>query len=452
MNAIALAAAIRSGAMTAEAAVRGVLTDIARRDPALNAFALVDPDRALAEARALDVELRAGHVRGPLHGVPIAYKDLFVLAGLSTSCGTTIPDYFRSDECDVAVRLRTEGLVTIGKLKMTELAMGTFGENYAQGTPRNPWDAARIPGGSSSGSAVAIAAGLIPLAVGSDTGGSIRIPAACCGIWGLKPTYDRVSRRGAMPLAPSLDHVGPMARTPDDLTVLFTAMTGDRGAAASGRDDRPVVAVALEGYFDGCHPDVVTGIQDALRVFARSGAIVERLQFDPGPLSDATTVIARHEAALEHGSTLRKWPGALQAFTRARLEHGLAIEHVEYREALATVARLRGEIIGTVFVRADVLVAPIIPEPPLVLAEATAGTPAEVQARMARFSRFARLFNGLGVPTLTVPCGISSTGLPIAFQMAGRPGDDLRLLAIGSRWAAYAPPAPTPPGLPANGT
>ncbi|HJR62186.1 MAG TPA: amidase, partial [Gemmatimonadaceae bacterium] len=268
----------------------------------------------------------------------------------------------------------------------------------------------------------------------------------CCGIWGLKPTYDRVSRRGVMPLAPSLDHVGPMARTPGDLALMLAAMTGERATAGHDRKDRVTVAVALEDYFDGCHPEVVAGIEGAAKIFARSGAVVERLSFAPGALPDATAVIARHEAALEHGAMLREHPEALQAFTRARLETGLAIPPVEYREALAAVERLRTEILRSVFSRTDILVAPIIPEPPPELAEVTAGTPSEVQARMTQFSRFARLFNALGVPTLTVPCGVSSTGLPLAFQMVGRPGEDMRLLAIGTRWAACAP-APMPPGV-----
>jgi aspartyl-tRNA(Asn)/glutamyl-tRNA(Gln) amidotransferase subunit A len=452
MTAAALAAAVRSGATTAEAATRRRLDRIARLDPALGAFVAVDPDRALAEARALDAEVRAGRVRGPLHGVPVAYKDLCVVAGLPTRCGTAARDYFPGGgESDVVGRLRAAGAVTLGKVTMTELAMGTFGENRAQGTPRNPWDAARVPGGSSSGSAVAVAAGLAPLAVGSDTGGSIRIPAACCGLWGLKPTYDLVSRGGVMPLAPSLDHLGPFARTPEDLGLALAAMTGGAPApAAPPSASRVVVGVARDGYFGDCHAAVEAALDEAERTLARAGAAVERLPVpDPGALMDATTVIVRREAALAHGAALRERPEDLQPFTRARLEAGLAIPDADYRAALAALARLRAEFLAAVFARVDVLLAPIVPEPPPALAEVTAGTPAEVQARMTRWSRFARIFNGLGVPTLAVPCGLSADGLPVAVQAAARPGEDRALLALAARWDTARGAAPlVPPNFP----
>jgi len=446
----ALAAAIRSGATSAEAVTRRLLDRIARLDPSLGAFAVVDADRALAEARALDAELCAGRARGPLHGVPVAYKDLCVVAGLPTSCGTALRDYFPGEgESEVVARLRAAGAVTLGKATMSELAMGTFGENRVQGTPRNPWDAARVPGGSSSGSAVAVAAGLAPLAVGSDTGGSIRIPAACCGVWGLKPTYDLVSRRGVMPLSPALDHLGPLARTLGDLALALAAMTGATDAAAPPAAGRAVVGVARDGEFGDCHVEVDAAIEDAVKRFTRCGAEpVSYAPPDPRALMDATTIVVRREAALAHGRMLRERPEALQPFTRARLDTGLAIADADYREALAALARLRAEFLAAVFTRVDLLLAPIVPEPPPVLAEVTAGEPAEVQARMTRFSRFARLFNGLGVPTLTVPCGVSADGLPLAFQLAARPDEDRALLALAARWdAARGAPALMPPNF-----
>ena len=196
-GAAAIVAAIREGRTTAAAQVRRSLDRIARLDAETGAFVTVDAERALRQAATLDAEHAAGRLRGSLHGVPIAYKDLCFIRGLPNTCGTAAPDYWVANEdCTVARRLTAAGAITLGKVRMTELAMGTFGVNEAQGTPRNPRAPDRVPGGSSSGSAVAVAAGFVPVAIGTDTGGSIRIPAACCGVVGLKPTYGRVSCRG----------------------------------------------------------------------------------------------------------------------------------------------------------------------------------------------------------------------------------------------------------------
>src|SRR5438552_8532740 len=208
-------------------ATRACLDRIERLDGRIHAFITIDAEGALATARTLETELAAGRSRGPLHGDPLAYKDLCHVPGLPTSCGTKTREYFvDARECEAVRRLRRAGAVGLGKLNMTELALGPFGDNPHHGDAQNPWRPGCAAGGSSSGGGVAVAAGLVLGAVGSDTGGSIRLPAACCGIVGLKPTYGRVSRAGAMPLSWSLDHLGPIARTVADAALMLGAMAG----------------------------------------------------------------------------------------------------------------------------------------------------------------------------------------------------------------------------------
>ena len=231
LTAAAMADAVRAKRVSPVELVRECLARIERRNPVLRAFITVDADGALAAARALEAEAVAGRFRGPLHGVPVAHKDLCVIPGLPTSCGTRTRDYFRSGvPCTAATRLAAAGAILLGKTNMTELAMGPFGDNAHHGDVQNPWKPGHAAGGSSSGSAAAVAAGLVAGAIGSDTGGSIRLPAACCGVVGLKPTYGRVSRAGVMPLSWTMDHIGPLAATVTDAALLFTAMAGHDGA------------------------------------------------------------------------------------------------------------------------------------------------------------------------------------------------------------------------------
>src|SRR5947209_19648833 len=234
-------------------ATRACLDRIERLDGGIHAFITVDAEGALATARALETELSAGVSRGPLHGVPLAYKDLCHVPGLPTSCGTRTRDYFTSEiECTAVARLTAAGAVTLGKLNMTELALGPFGDNPHHGDVDNPWKAGHVSGGSSSGSGAAVAAGLAFGALGSDPGGSIRLPAACCGIVGLKPTYGRVSRAGAMPLSWSMDHLGPLTRTVADTALLLEIVAGhDPRDATSSRRGVPYYQRMLESPVAG---------------------------------------------------------------------------------------------------------------------------------------------------------------------------------------------------------
>ena len=460
-----LARAIASRKISPVEATQECLARIERHDARIRAFITVDAEGALAAARACEAELIAGRSRGPLHGVPLAYKDLCHVPGLPTSCGTRTPEYFTSPiECTAVARLREAGAVTLGKLNMTELAMGPFGDNAHHGDVQNPWKTGHCAGGSSSGSAAAVAAGFALAALGTDTGGSIRLPAACCGIVGLKPTYGRVSRAGAMPLSWSLDHLGPLTRTVADAAALLALVAGhDPRDATSSRRGVPYYERLLESpitglrvgipenyYFDGITDEMEVAVRAAVRVLEELGARATPVRLpDPQPVVDVCNVIARSEAATVHARLVRERPHEVQPAVRLRLETGFHISAYDYLQALRLRARIARDFVQGVFGEVDALVFPVIPEPAPALEAAKAGTVAEVVARMGRFSRFTRPFNGLGLPALALPCGFSADGRPLALQIVGRPFDEATVLRVGhayqqaTAWHRRRPDSPT---------
>ena len=443
-------------------ATQTCLDRIARLDGRIHAFITVDAERALATARALEDELAAGRSRGPLHGVPLAYKDLCHVPGLPTSCGTKTREYFTSPiECTAVARLRAAGAVTLGKLNMTELAMGPFGDNAHHGDVQNPWKSGHCSGGSSSGSGAAVAAGFALGTLGSDTGGSIRLPAACCGIVGLKPTYGRVSRAGVMPLSWSMDHLGPLTRTVADAALLLEVVAGyDPHDATSSRRGVPYYQRMLESpigglrvgipenfFFDGITPDMDAAVRAAAEVLAGLGALVSPIRVpDPRTLTDIGNVISRSESAALHARLARDRPHELQPAVRTRLEIGFHISAHDYLQALRLRSRLAREFIAEVFAEVDALVVPVIPEPAPALETAKAGSVDEVVTRMGRFSRLTRPFNTLGLPALTLPCGFSSDRRPLALQIVGRAFDEATTLRLGhayqqaTAWHHEGPP------------
>ena len=445
-----LADAIRTRRISSVEAVQARLDRIAKLDGALRSFIAVDGEGAMAAARALDADAAAGRWRGPLHGVPVAYKDLCHVAGLPTSCGTKTPDYFRGPhECTVVVRLREAGAVTLGKLNMTELALGPFGDNAHHGDVQNPWRHGHVSGGSSSGSGAAVAAGFATGAIGSDTGGSIRLPAAACGIVGLKPTYGRVSRAGAMPLSWSLDHLGPMTRTVRDAAVMLGVIAGHdaRDATTSRRAvpdyvatlDAPVqglrIGVPENYYFEGVSADVETAVREAGGVLEAAGARLSPITLpDPTPLNGIANVIARSESAVIHERLARERPHELQPAVRARLEVGFHISAHDYLQASRLRAQLTRQFVRDVFADVDVLITPTLPQPAPTYADAKAGSVDEVVRRMGRYSRLTRPFNALGLPALTVPCGFSRDGLPLGLQIVGRPFAEATVLRLGEAY------------------
>jgi aspartyl-tRNA(Asn)/glutamyl-tRNA(Gln) amidotransferase subunit A len=461
-----LAGAIRGGKISPVEATQECLGRIGRLDGTLRAFITVDAAGALETARRLEAEQRRGAWRGPLHGVPLAFKDLCFIRGLPTSCGTRTAEYFIAEQdCTAVARLAAAGAVTLGKLNMTELAMGPFGDNAHHGHAQNPWRPGHCAGGSSSGSGVAVAAGLALGALGSDTGGSIRLPAAACGIVGLKPTYGRVSRAGAMPLSWSNDHVGPMARTVRDCALLLQAIAGpdplDATASAQPVPDylaacgEPItglrVGVPENYFFQGVEAGMAAAVRAAAETLGRLGARVSEIRLpDPQSMSDVCNIVSRSEGSTIHARLLRERPHEVQPVVRARLELGLQMPAYDYLQALRLRARLTRAFLAEVFGPVEVLVAPVIPEPAPSLAHATEGPVPELVARQGRFSRLTRPFNGLGLPALSVPCGFSSAGLPLAFQIVGRPFAEATVLRVGAAYQEATDwhtrlPSPSPP-------
>jgi aspartyl-tRNA(Asn)/glutamyl-tRNA(Gln) amidotransferase subunit A len=449
-----LAAAIRQRRVSPVEVTRAYLARIERLDSTLRAFITPNADGALREAAALESEAMAGRFRGPLHGVPLAYKDLCLVRGLPTSCGTRTPDYF-TDRYDATVvtRLSSAGAITLGKLNMTELALGPFGENQHHGDAQNPWKIGHVAGGSSSGSGVAVAAGLAAGAIGSDTGGSIRLPAACCGIVGVKPTYGRVSRAGAMALSWSLDHLGPMTRTVRDAALMLSVIAGHdrRDATSSHRAvpdyvtelDRPLglvrVGIPENFYFDRLDSEVATAMESAIGVLTTLGLKTAPLHVpDPESMVGVSNVLVRCESAAAHARLIRERPAELQPQVLARLEPGFHIPAYDYLQASRLRARLAREFIAEVFSAVDVVIVPTIPEPPPSLATAKSGTADDRVRRMGRFSRLTRPFNGLGLPVVSVPCGFSADGRPIGLQVVGRPFAEATVLRVAHAYEQSA--------------
>jgi len=443
----AVAESIRAGKLSPVEAVERCLERVGKWDGRIRAFITLDEEGAIRSARVLEAEAAAGRWRGPLHGVPVGFKDLCHLEGQPTSCGTRTPEYFTSAHaCTAARRLVEAGAVSLGKLNMTELALGPFGDNAHHGDADNPWRAGHATGGSSSGSGAGVAAGFFAGAVGSDTGGSIRLPAACCGVVGLKPTYGRVSRAGAMVLSWSMDHLGPLAWTARDVALMLQVVAGrDAADATASRRAVPDYLAAIDRgikdvrvglpenyFFLGVEDEMADGVRQAARQLQALGArVVEMRLPDPQHMTDVAMLIARVESSTLHARLLREQPEALQPSVRARLELGMDISAYDYLQALRLRAKLTRAFIHDVFEEVDVLLTPVIPEPAPAWASLKVATVEEFNARSGRFSRLTRPFNGYGLPALSVPCGFTTAGLPMAFQAVARPFDEGLLLKLG---------------------
>ncbi|MGE0723799.1 MAG: amidase [Alphaproteobacteria bacterium] len=433
-----------------------------RLQPTLNAYIRLEGEDALTAAAAADAALARGAATGKLHGVPLAHKDMYYRAGKVVTCGSRIRKSWVAETTATALtRLADAGALHLGALNMAEFAMGGTGHNYHFGHCRNPWNVEHVPGGSSSGSGAGLAARLFFGALGSDTGGSIRLPAACCGVTGIKPTQTRVSRFGAMPLSFSLDNVGPLARTARDCARMLTVIAG-----ADGRDPTasalPVpdyeagieggvkglrIAVPQTHYLENLHADVLTAYEAALDLFRRLGAETVELELpDHALMMAGVHVLMSVEAATAHGPWLRKRAKDYSAAVRARFEPGLYYPATRYLEAL----NLRGPTLDAfkqaVFSRADVMLTPMLATQVPTLAATDAQVSPEATRAAAAVARNTRPINYLGLPALGFPGGFSSNGLPIGLQLVGRPFDEATLFRVGhayqreTRWHIRLPP------------
>lgn len=432
-----LAARYRSGELSPVGVTEAALARIDQFNGSLHAFVRVTRERALAEARAAELELRAGHDRGPLHGIPYAAKDICDVKGVPTTAGTRLrADHAAAEDCAVVKALARAGMVLLGKTYTVQFALGPVGINTDMGTPHNPWSAAhRVPGGSSSGSAVAVASGLAVMALGSDTGGSVRIPAALCGIVGLKTTVGRISRAGVYPLSWTLDSVGPLARTVEDAALTYMAMQGPDDADETTRGIAPAdvlaqlragvrglrLVVCESVVFDGAHADVIKAIDDAADVLKALGATVERRRVpeieETGSDADRL-LISPVEACHFNARYLDRHFEALDPVVRTRMIAGRQMTAPAYFAALRRIAERRSRLLDTLR-DVDALLAPTVPVPAEAVAEMA--TLEAYQQRSPKYSRNTSLGNFLNLSAVSVPCGFSSEGLPIGLMVHAKP-------------------------------
>jgi aspartyl-tRNA(Asn)/glutamyl-tRNA(Gln) amidotransferase subunit A len=442
-----LGAAYRARQLSPVDATRACLDRIARLDPEIHAFITVTGELALDQARAAEAELARGRDRGPLHGVPIALKDLIDTAGVRTTGGSGVfVDRVPAEDAEVVRRLREAGAVLLGKLNLHEMAYGASGVIGHFPVTRNPRNPAHITGGSSSGSAAAVAAGMCYAALGSDTSGSIRIPAALCGIVGFMPSYGLVSLRGVLPLSWSYDHVGPMTRSVRDAAVVLQVIAGHDAedltgiafptadyvaavdGAAAGRKTR--IGVARAHFFDDLDPEVAAAVERALVVLTGLGATLR----DVAVAVDDDRTVFRAESWAYHRAWVERAPDRYQAETLRRIRTGEAVTAADYIARLHELQRMRRAAPG-LFADVDLIVTPTVAVPAPTLAELTE-RPDELRPRELVFMRTTRMFDVLGTPGISVPCGTTAAGLPIGLQIIGAPGADAAVLRLAAAYEA----------------
>ncbi len=402
------------------------LERIARLNPALNAFVTITATSALAEAHAAEAEIAAGNWRGPLHGVPIALKDLVDVKGVPTTAASRLfADRIAEKDAHVTARLREAGAVFLGKLNMHELAYGASTLISASGPVVNPWAADVTAGGSSSGSAVAVAAELCYGAAGTDTGGSIRQPAAFCGVVGLKPTFGLVSTEGVMPLSVSNDHVGPITRSALDAALLLQAMTDDGPdyVAASATISTVRIGLPKAHFFVDLSPEVGAAVDAAVAALAELST--RRVQVDVPAHLDTTAF--RADIWAHHRDNVRRSPELFDPDTLGRIKAGADVDKGAQRNARAVLDGLRASA-GKIFDQVDVLITPTVGVPPFHI---TGDWTHEQLRAVELFTlRNTRPFNALGLPAISVPCGFTTQGLPIGMQIVGPPKGEARILAL----------------------
>jgi aspartyl-tRNA(Asn)/glutamyl-tRNA(Gln) amidotransferase subunit A len=447
--------AIRSQAISSEALTGLCLDRIDQLQPTLNAFISVDRDGALAAARAADGRLRAGARFGALHGVPLGHKDMFHRAGRVTTCGSRMRlDDIQPRTAPVLTRLDAAGAIELGRLNLSEFALGPTGQNAHYGRACNPWRPDVITGGSSSGSAAAVAAGMAFGALGSDTGGSIRLPAALCGVAGLKPSQGRVSAAEIMALAPSMDCVGPIARSVRDLAMLFGVIVDDVGTPPPWADaalaDRP----SLDGVRIGVPPDGEVWSLDAeveaALVASRSeleglGARLVTVQLpDLDHLCELANFVSMFEAAQTHAVDLAERTQDYGPQVRARLRSAQMITPSQYADALSARPRLIQTMVS-VFEACDLVQMPVLGITPPTMAEVDVDEGPQLSNMIAALTRYTRPISYLGLPALAQPIGFTRAGLPLSMQWVAPPLAEVALLAAGQaleRWRGGPPPNP----------
>lgn len=432
----ALQQAIRTRQVSPLELTRAYLDRVEAVNPRLNAFITLTADTSLALAQAATEAVMRGDDLGPLHGIPLAIKDLFDVQGVVTSAGSPLlAGNVASEDAFVVKRLRDAGAILLGKTNLHEWALGVTNINPHFGAARNPWNITYITGGSSGGSAAALAADLCAGALGSDTGGSIRIPASLCGVVGLKPTYGRLSTRGVIPLSWSLDHVGPMGRCVDDVARLFAVM--DAYDAADPHAERPSlftqhasrVGVPDDYFFANLHPETEAAYRASIDLLRDLGCELHQVDLPGFEVSEkASAKILLADAAAYHRERIERQPDRIGADVLTRLRWGLEVTGVEYALARRTQLDWRRKL-DRVFETVGTLILPATPFP---------ATPIDDSDPLAlskgNLTRFTRMFNLTGHPSLVLPGGFASPGLPIGLQIVGPRWGETQLLSIARRY------------------
>jgi aspartyl-tRNA(Asn)/glutamyl-tRNA(Gln) amidotransferase subunit A len=457
LAAVDLAAAIRARKVSSREATAAALARAEKAHAKCNAVIALEREEAMEAADHADRLAARGGLALPLGGVPIANKDMFDRVGKIASWGARIrAKEPAARDATVIARLKAAGSHQIAATHLTEFAFGPTGHNYVIGHARNPWDASRITGGSSSGSAILVAAGAVPLALGSDTAGSLRLPAAACGVASLKGTWTRVSRAGAMPLSGFLDCVGPIARDVRDLALAFGVIAGadGRDGIASSRRvpdylrqiDQPVTGLRIgvdDGLIAAADPLIQRRFETALKVLEAAGG--QRVQVSVPEwrtIDHLTQLLQLPEVASAHGAFLRQRAADYGPQVRARIEYGHFIPSVDHQTAQRARGRMLERVLAEVYGKADVLALPTFADPlPTIEALDVAGGP-KLMAAMARVIYFARPINYLGLPALTLP--YPPDDLPNGFQLVGRPFAEATLLRLGRRYQRDVPPLTAP--------
>jgi aspartyl-tRNA(Asn)/glutamyl-tRNA(Gln) amidotransferase subunit A len=435
-----MATALRNGELSAVQASTQCLERIARHDSALHSFIAVEPEAALRTAQLLDTAAQSGQSLGPLHGVPLAVKDLFQRSGKSTTAGSTVYRQPASTDAAVITRLRQAGAVLLGTLNMDEFAAGGTGMNPHFGRSCNPWDLARITGGSSSGSAVAVAAGLVPVTLGSDTGGSARVPAAYCGVTAIKPSFGLVSLDGVFPRAPPFDSISPMGHSVEDCQTLLSVIAGGRvvgqpvlpdidNALAQASSLR--IGIALEQFTDAMDAAVMDNLENAVHALGRAASGRRKVQLpDLDLMTGLHQVVVKSEGARIHREVLRTRAGDISLAARGAIETGLFLDPNLASRALGVRTAILEHVLATAFADADVLLLPITMSVAPRAQDVSQASASDILAFFAQSGRACRFVNYLGLPALSLPCGFVD-GLPVGLQLVGRPNRELELFALG---------------------
>jgi aspartyl-tRNA(Asn)/glutamyl-tRNA(Gln) amidotransferase subunit A len=433
---VELAQALRAREVTATEITERCLGAIVERNTTFNAFITVLSDAAREQARRADADLAAGLDRGPLHGIPISIKDLIDIEGTATTAASRVrAKHCARADATVTARLREAGAVLIGKTNLHEFALGTTNEDSAFGPARHPIDTTRSPGGSSGGSAVSVIAGMCFGSIGTDTGGSIRIPSAACGLVGLKPTVGEIPMDGIVPLSATLDHVGPMCRSVEDAKILYHTLRGvPYQPVLRAPDSRPLRLGVLRGYFTAkLDPDVGALIEATYERLSAAGVELRDTQIKhASDISNVYSFIALPEAALHHTATLEARPGDYTENVRLRLESGRYILAEDYLRAMRGRDILIQEV-DDAMEGLEGLLLPAMPIPATTIGVATVRIGVSDEPVRAMTLRLTQLFNVTGHPAITIPCGRTSDGFPVGLQIAGHRGRTAALLEVAGR-------------------